>query len=180
MIVDITPTHSRASSDPVAPVCTLDFSQVVSQIATLEAALFTSGAWNEAMIRQEMQAPMRTYIADVYTQGEQTLIRGYAGYFFDGYDAQIMTIAVAQDYQHQGIGASLLACLLESAKKLHAERMLLEVRVDNDPALRLYKRFGFSTMGLRKRYYQPEGVDAYTMSCDLRNNKQWARLEGEE
>ena len=46
--------------------------------------------------------------------------------------------------------------------------MLLEVRVDNDPALALYQRFGFERMGLRKRYYQPEGIDAYTMSLDLK------------
>lgn len=45
--------------------------------------------------------------------------------------------------------------------------MLLEVRVDNIPALALYERFGFARMGLRKRYYQPEGVDAYTMCADL-------------
>ena len=45
--------------------------------------------------------------------------------------------------------------------------MLLEVRVDNVPALGLYERFGFIRMGLRKRYYQPEGIDAYTMSLDL-------------
>lgn len=45
--------------------------------------------------------------------------------------------------------------------------MLLEVRVDNVPALALYERFGFKKMGLRKRYYQPEGVDAYTMCADL-------------
>ena len=41
------------------------------------------------------------------------------------------------------------------------------MRVDNTPALALYERFDFTKMGLRKRYYQPEGIDAYTMSLDL-------------
>ena len=46
--------------------------------------------------------------------------------------------------------------------------MLLEVRVDNTPALALYERFGFGQNGnCAKRYYQPEGIDAYTMSLDL-------------
>ena len=54
------------------------------------------------------------------------------------------------------------------AREQGAKRMLLEVRVDNTPALALYERFGFAKMGLRKRYYQPEGIDAYTMSLDLK------------
>ena len=71
-------------------------------------------------------------------------------------------------YQRQGIAAALLQALVDEAKRQGASRMLLEVRVDNDPALALYQRFGFERMGLRKRYYQPEGIDAYTMSLDLK------------
>ena len=74
-----------------------------------------------------------------------------------------------------------MEALIARAREQGAKRMLLEVRVDNTPALALYERFGFAKMGLRKRYYQPEGIDAYTMSLDLeprivasqqRNNKQ--------
>lgn len=45
--------------------------------------------------------------------------------------------------------------------------MLLEVSVVNDPAIALYHWFGFQRIGLRKRYYQPEGIDAYVMALDL-------------
>jgi len=79
-----------------------------------------------------------------------------------------MTIGVGKAYQRQGIAAALLKALVDRAKRQGASRMLLEVRVDNDPALALYQRFGFERMGLRKRYYQPEGIDAYTMSLDLK------------
>ena len=78
-----------------------------------------------------------------------------------------MTIGVGRSFQRRGIAAMLLQSLIESAKRQGAKRMLLEVRVDNVPALGLYERFGFIRMGLRKRYYQPEGIDAYTMSLDL-------------
>ena len=61
--------------------------------------------------------------------------------------------------------------LIAKANELHAERMLLEVRVDNEPALTLYRHFGFETMGIRKRYYQPENKDAYTMSLTLRDSR---------
>ena len=78
-----------------------------------------------------------------------------------------MTIGVERDCQRQGVATRLLAALIDQARAQGARRMLLEVRVDNGPALRLYERHGFRRMGLRKRYYQPEGVDAYTMALDL-------------
>jgi ribosomal-protein-alanine N-acetyltransferase len=96
-------------------------------------------------------------------------IRGYAGFWYDGDDAELMTIGVGRAYQRQGIAAALMNNLIGRARQCDAARMLLEVRVDNEPALALYRRFGFQRMGLRKRYYQPEGVDAYTMSLELRS-----------
>ena len=61
-----------------------------------------------------------------------------------------------------------MEALIARAREQGAQRMLLEVRVDNTPALALYERFGFARMGLRKRYYQLEGIDAYTMSLELK------------
>lgn len=140
----------------------------VCSIAQLEGELFGLGAWSANMVREELDAPARTYLLDVFGETEQTVVRGYAGFWYDGEDAELMTIGVGKAYQRQGIAAALLQALVDEAKRQGASRMLLEVRVDNDPALALYHRFGFERMGLRKRYYQPEGIDAYTMSLDLK------------
>lgn len=140
----------------------------VCSIAQLEGELFGRGAWNENMVREELDAPARTYLLDVFGETEQTVVRGYAGFWYDGEDAELMTIGVGKAHQRQGIAAALLQALIDEAKRQGASRMLLEVRVDNDPALALYHRFGFERIGLRKRYYQPEGIDAYTMSLDLK------------
>ena len=180
MIVDVTESNKEAAAEG---------------IAALEADLFGRGAWNANMVREELDAPARTYVLDVddargardaddldasprrperaeRAEGPHgaigpSAIRGYAGFWYDGEDAEIMTIGVAKAHQRQGIAAAMLACLVGKAREQGARRMLLEVRVDNEPALALYRRFGFERMGLRKRYYQPEGIDAYTMSLDL-------------
>ncbi len=167
MIVDITRSKFPAVAENcnIVPKCDFTCDELAQKIAPIEADLFGKGSWNESMISQELQAPMRAYYAQI-DENTHTLC-GYAGYWFDGDDAQIMTIGVAKQYQRKGIASKLLSTMIKTAKQIGAKRMLLEVRVDNVPALALYERFGFVKMGLRKRYYQPEGVDAYTMCADL-------------
>lgn len=144
----------------------MDRDVVVARIADLERLLFSSGAWSEDAVRQELEAPARTYLLAV-DDDDRTAILGYAGFWYDGDDAELMTIGVDAAWQGRGIATQLLDALLERARHQGARRMLLEVRVDNTPALRLYERHGFHRMGVRKRYYQPEGIDAYTMALDL-------------
>ena len=145
---------------------TVDRGIVVARIAELEHELFGVGAWSRDAVGQELDAPARTYLLAV-DDADHTVIHGYAGFWYDGDDAELMTIGVERDCQRQGVATRLLAALIDQARAQGARRMLLEVRVDNAPALRLYERHGFRRMGLRKRYYQPEGVDAYTMALDL-------------
>ncbi|KFF31095.1 ribosomal protein S18-alanine N-acetyltransferase [Bifidobacterium bombi] len=149
---------------------------VVSQISRLEQELFGQGAWSRKTVEQELQAPARTYFLDVapgcasstqpYLDSEE--LRGYAGFWFDGDDCEIMTIGVARNHQHLGIGSGLLRRMIESSCAQGARRVLLEVQVDNTSALGLYEHFGFRKLGLRRRYYQPQGADAFTMALDLK------------
>lgn len=127
----------------------------------MEEALFGAGAWSRASLAEEIAGPGRWYVgAQDRASGE---LVGYAGLWFDGYDGQVMTVGTRPDAQGRGIGRMLLDALLDRARELGAGDVLLEVRVDNEPALRLYERAGFERFGRRKGYYQPENVDAWTM-----------------
>ena len=150
---------------------TLEREPLIATLAGLERDLFGRGSWTSTMIRQELDAPARTYLIDIdssmASQSGTLPIRGYAGYWYDGDDAEIMTIGVARQYHGQGIATRLLGGLIGRARTQGARRILLEVRVDNEPALALYRHQGFTTLGRRKHYYQPDNVDAYTMALDL-------------
>ncbi len=74
-----------------------------------------------------------------------------------------MTIGVARRAQRRGLGRVLLHALLDRAVADGASAVLLEVAVDNEPALTLYRSEGFEVLARRRRYYQPEDVDAWTM-----------------
>jgi ribosomal-protein-alanine N-acetyltransferase len=140
------------------------------RVAELERELFGSSAWSPAMLAEELAADGRHYVAAEMPSaggpGPAPLV-GYAGLWFDGEDGQVMTIGVSARHQGQGIGRLLMAELVGQARTLGARSVLLEVRVDNVPAIALYERFGFTRMGRRRGYYQPENVDAWTMRLDL-------------
>lgn len=172
------------------PIVTTD----LPRLAELEIELFGAGAWSAAMLADELAGPGRWYVAavpdpadpagprgpadpsgpdasdsdaaDPRDLGARPLI-GYAGTWYDGEDVQVMTIGVAGDAQGRGIGGMLLGALLDHARRIGATSAFLEVRVDNTPALALYERFGFERIGRRRRYYQPEDVDAWTMRVAL-------------
>jgi len=131
----------------------------------LEMVLFPEDAWSKEMIREELAEQSRTrhYIV-AEEHGE---IIGYAGLAAAGGQADVQTIGVRADRRGAGVGAALLTELMDEAVRRESEAVFLEVRADNDGARRLYERFGFGQVGIRKRYYQPSNVDAIVMRCVL-------------
>ncbi len=149
----------------------------LARVAGLERELFGASAWSPAMLAEELHGPGRHYVAAVpdavpdaapgAADAGPSDVVGYAGLWFDGEDAQVMTIGVAAEHQGRGVGHLLMSWLLDRARELGARSVLLEVRVDNEPALALYERFGFVRTGRRRGYYQPENADAWTMRVEL-------------
>jgi ribosomal-protein-alanine N-acetyltransferase len=75
---------------------------------------------------------------------------------------EILTLAVNLDHQGKGIGTMLMETLATTCP----HTIFLEVAVDNAKAIRLYEKFGFKTISIRKNYYdqiQGAPLDAYLM-----------------
>lgn len=64
-----------------------------------------------------------------------------------------MNIVVKKDKRQEGIGSKLLNEIFEIAKQQKAQSITLEVNENNQPAIKLYQKFGFEQVGLRKKYY---------------------------
>lgn len=129
----------------------------------LERQLFGPAAWSPQSLADELVTPGRYYVG----ADEGGRLVGYAGLWFDGQDAQVMTVGTDPQRQGRGIGRALMSDLLAHARQVGAGVVLLEVRVDNAPALHLYASLGFETLGRRRAYYQPGNVDAWTMRLSL-------------
>ncbi|WEV71764.1 GNAT family N-acetyltransferase [Bifidobacterium sp. ESL0790] len=95
------------------------------------------------------------------------LMRGYAGMWCAQGEAEVLTVDVARNHQRQGVGERLLRTLLDEARRRGARRMLLQVRVGNEPAIGLYGKLGFKRIGTLKDYYGPRNGDAYELALDL-------------
>jgi ribosomal-protein-alanine N-acetyltransferase len=91
---------------------------------------------------------------------------GYAGLICYGDEAHITNIAVDPMLQGHGIAHRLLAEEIDAARDLGASAISLEVRVTNWRAQRVYARFGFHPVGIRRNYYAELHEDALIMWTD--------------
>lgn len=87
----------------------------------------------------------------------------YGGMWIMLDEAHITNIAVHPEYRGFGCGSHLLEDMIEVARENGIKSMTLEVRVNNEAALALYKKYGFTDVAIRKGYYQDTGEDAIIM-----------------
>ena len=135
-------------------------------IMAIEHDCFATDAWSESTMRSELLASHTRYF--VVADAEHNLI-GYAGLskLPSSPQADVQTIAVAPAARGAGLGRRLMLRLLETARELGSTDVLLEVRADNPVAQNLYRSLGFEQIDLRRRYYQPDGVDAVVMRAGI-------------
>lgn len=136
----------------------------IDAVVDLERQLFPEDSpWTAEMFWSELAAGHHYVV--IRESLEHPRVVGYAGLALHGddhpdEDAEVQTIGVHPALQGRGLGARLLDDLLATAGR---RRVLLEVRVDNFPAQRLYERRSFTRIGLRRGYYRPSNADALVM-----------------
>lgn len=105
------------------------------------------------------------------------MVVGYSGLMVAGDDAHVTTLAVDPPWQQRGIATRLLLNIVRTAVARGARHLTLEVRVSNEPAQALYRRFGFHPAGVRKGYYVETNEDALVMwADDVDSDEYGARL----
>jgi ribosomal-protein-alanine N-acetyltransferase len=103
-------------------------------------------------------------------------IVGYAGLMMSLTDGHVTTIAVDPTWHRRGIATRLMVALAREAIARDAKALTLEVRLSNDGARDLYKRFGFTAVGVRKGYYADIGEDALVMWAYDVDRPEYTRL----
>ncbi|MGV1004167.1 MAG: ribosomal protein S18-alanine N-acetyltransferase [Candidatus Nanopelagicales bacterium] len=136
----------------------------IAPVHELELQLFPHDPWTITQFWGELaRVPESRHYLVAECSGE---LAGYAGMFAIGDVAEVQTIAVAPAQQGHGVGRVLLSAIVAESERRGAETLRLEVRADNQAALRLYEQAGFAVDGQRRDYYGP-GQPGTLMSLSL-------------
>jgi ribosomal-protein-alanine N-acetyltransferase len=136
----------------------------LDQLMAIESYSFPT-PWKREMYEQDLlnNTYSRFYVIKHVVTGE---LAAYIGSWFIYEEAHVGTIATKRDYRGCRLAEQLLAYSALQAENEGLTYMILEVRVSNTSAIRLYERLGFTQVGLRKGYYTDTGEDASLMTCD--------------
>lgn len=134
--------------------------QDIPAVASIEWAVF-SRPWTEQAFCEAMQQDTLFIVV----LKENTIV-GYCGMYCSFEEGEITNVAVAPKEQGRGIGGEMMEFLLRQAKQRGITRVVLEVRISNDHAIRLYENLGFRNCGIRKNFYDLPREDGMVMVFD--------------
>ncbi len=127
-------------------------------IESIEGECFGIEAWTRDMIKSDFN--VRSFYQVIRTDEDD--VAGYASLLLLDTEAELLRIAVRKRYRKKGYGKALMSAVIEYCEDKGFEKLYLEVKDSNEPAMLLYKSFGFCEVARRKGYYK-DG-DAVIMS----------------
>ena len=127
-------------------------------VAEIELKTF-SMPWKREDFFRELNKNFAEYIVGEIDEK----IVAYAGAWISFNEAEVMNVAVDENFRGLGIGKKLFAELIKICKNRGATAITLEVRPSNLPAIKIYENFGLKSVGRRKNYYDNPTEDALIM-----------------
>lgn len=137
----------------------------ISDVAEIERQCF-SKPWSENAIAAELENDSAYfYVAKLC--GE---VIGYIGMHCAADECYVANVGVLKKYRQMGVGSALIKYAADTARQMKMSFISLEVRPSNTEAVRIYERFGFERVGLRKNFYSEPKEDGLIMT--LRFNEE--------
>ena len=132
----------------------------VDNVIAIEEKAYGEHHWSKESFLNELSNDLARYYSAFDNDGN---LVGYAGCWQILEEVHITNIAVSPDFKRNKIGERLLKRIIDDCYENKAKYITLEVRVSNKPAINLYEKFGFKSLGVRKGYYQNNNEDALIM-----------------
>ena len=136
----------------------------LSLIAAIERASF-GDPWSVESFASVLDLSHIRFLVAQHRTADDSLL-GYVVAITLAGEGEIANLAVAPTARRHGIGGLLLDRIVEETTFAGVSALYLEVRESNDAAKGLYGKYGFSALGVRKRYYQDNGENALVLWTD--------------
>jgi ribosomal-protein-alanine N-acetyltransferase len=104
-----------------------------------------------------------SFVAEIEDESGRFRIVGFVIFHIAADVSEIYNIAVESSNARSGIGRELMSAAIQESRRRKADRVVLEVRKSNNPAISFYLKFNFTIAGERKNYYSNPIEDAYVM-----------------
>lgn len=147
------------------------------QVEALDRESFPT-PWPENAFRYELTRNPHSicWVAELPPVGKLTRIIGSIVVWLVMDEAHIASLAVDRAFRQRGIGCQLMAQALLLCLEGGARLAMLEVRAGNLAAQKLYQKFGFTAVGIRKGYYQDTHEDAILMTLSSLDYEKLVRM----
>ena len=137
-------------------------------VVSLEREIFKKEAWSVGQFKEELAGmPLTRYY--VIAEDDSNNLIGYGGIAqgAPNFEADIHTLAVAENARRKGVGRAIMSELEKWAIDRKANEIFLEMRTSNIEAKPLYESLGYKVISTRKNYYG-SGIDAYVMQKEVK------------
>jgi len=118
--------------------------------------------WSRNLFFEEIKNPFSYN----FVLASNDIVIGYLNFWVVPDGIELNNIAIHKNFRGRGFGKLLLQFLIECGKVFESEKIFLEVKEDNLIAQKLYKKYGFKEIYIRKRYYS-DNKDAIVMERDI-------------
>ena len=118
--------------------------------------------WNAGVLKNELENPLSEYIVAL----EEKEVVGYAGIWQPDDEGHVTNIVTKKDKRGNKIGTLMLEEIINIAKNKNMKSITLEVNVNNNIAINLYKKYDFKEVGIRPKYYN-NADDAIIMTKEI-------------
>ncbi len=133
----------------------------INGIYNVEISSFLTPWLFESLLYDVCFNPVSIYFVALV---DETVV-GFCGAHVVKDEAHINNVAMLQQFRCKGMGQGLVEALMTQTKKT-VKRFTLEVWQNNERAIKLYKKFGFVPVGVRKNYYEDMQEDAIIMAFE--------------
>ena len=138
----------------------------LTAVLAIESELFPIDAWTKELFLGELAEASNS--RDVAVAVIESEIVGYASFRYVGKQGDVNTVAVSSEHQGKGIGTALMDWLESQAVLRNVREIFLEVRSDNEAALKMYISRGYERIDVRRNYYG-NTIDANIMRKRVAN-----------